>query len=92
MSISFARCVVPTWINRNCWFSESLALREFSLAAPVFPFLNQHFQIAVQPGILTEVEEEEPFCADSQPLHYYLFIYIYSSIFIYLFIYSPIFI
>ena len=62
MSISFARCVVPTWINRNCWFSESLALREFSLAAPVFPFLNQHFQIAVQPGILTEVEEEEPFC------------------------------
>ena len=59
MSISFARCVVPTWINRNCWFSKSLALRDFSLAAPVFPFLNQHFQIAVRPGILTEVEEEE---------------------------------
>ena len=40
----------------------SLALTDFSLAAPVFPFFNQHFQLAFQPGILTEVEEEEPFC------------------------------
>ena len=63
----------------------SLALRIFFFGCSVFPFLNQHFQVAFHPGILTEVE------VDSQPLHYYLFIYIYSYIFIYLFIYLPIF-
>ena len=40
----------------------SLALRDFSLAALFSLFLNQHFQVAFHPGILTEVEEEEPFC------------------------------
>ena len=61
MSISFARCVMP-YVDKPKLLVFSLAPRDFSLAAPVFPFLNQLFQIAVRPGILTEVEEEEPFC------------------------------
>jgi len=61
MAISFARCVVP-YVDKPKLLVFSLVLRDFSLAASVFPFLNQHFQSAFQPGILTEVEEEEPFC------------------------------
>ena len=36
--------------------------KRFFFGCSVFPFLNQHFQVAFHPGILTEVEEEEPFC------------------------------
>ena len=60
--VNIIRKMCCAYVDKPKLLVFSLDLRDFSLAAPVFPFLDQHFQIAVRPGILTEVEEEEPFC------------------------------